>query len=152
VNSLDRFFTPEQVERSRRYHRPRYVARGLDLALGLLTLGLLSAFVDWKIGPWWLAAPLLAVIALALTALAQLPVSFWSSFLNERHWGFSTQSLRGWIADIFRKVLVGCIFTAVPVFGLVGLARAFPSWWPAVAAPLAALFVLVIGFVAPVVL
>ena len=41
---------------------------------------------------------------------------------------------------------------AIAVIALVGLARAFPSWWPAVAAPLAALAVLGIGFVAPVVL
>ena len=40
----------------------------------------------------------------------------------------------------------------MPVLGVVGLARAFPSWWPAVAAPAAALLVLVVGFVAPVVL
>jgi len=34
----------------------------------------------------------------------------------------------------------------------VGLARAFPSWWPAVAAPAAALLVLVVSFLAPVAL
>jgi STE24 endopeptidase len=152
VNSLDRFFTPEEIERSRRYHRPRYFARGLDLALGLATLGLLAAFADWKIGPWWLSAPLFAALSVALTALVELPVSFWASYLNERRWGFSTQSAGGWAADIFRKVLIGCLFAAAALLGLVALAHAFPSWWPAVAAPLAALCVLAVGFVAPVLL
>jgi STE24 endopeptidase len=81
-----------------------------------------------------------------------LPVSYWASYLNERRWGFSTQSAGGWAADIFRKVLVAAAFAAAPVFGLVALARAFPTWWPAVAAPAAAVFVLLVGFVAPVVL
>jgi STE24 endopeptidase len=152
VSSPDRFFTPEQVERARRYHRPLYLAQGLDLALSLLTLGALAAFADWDFGPWWLAAPIFAVIAVTLVTLVRLPVSFWSGYLNERRWGFSTQSLRGFAADILRKVLLGWIFAAVPVLGVVGLAHAFPSWWPAVAAPLAALFVLLVGFVAPVVL
>lgn len=120
--------------------------------MSLLTLGALAAFADWNIGPWWLAAPLLAVIAVTITVLVRLPVSFWSSYLNERRWGFSTQSLGGWAADILRKVLLGWVFAVVPVLGVVGLAHAFPSWWPAVAAPLAALFVLLVGFVAPVLL
>ena len=84
--------------------------------------------------------------------LVTLPVSFWGSYLGERRWGFSTQSPAGWAADILRKVLVACVLAALAVVGLVGLARAFPSWWPAVAAPLAALAVLGLGFVAPVVL
>jgi len=148
----ERFFTPEQVERSRRYHRPHYLAYGADVALALLTLGLLAGFADWNIGPWWLSAPILAAIAVTISALIRLPLSFWSGYLHERRWGFSTQSPGGWAADILRKVLLACIFAAVPVLGVVGLAHAFPSWWPAVAAPLAALFVLLVGFVAPVVL
>src|SRR5947208_5669711 len=106
----DRFFTPEQVERSRRYHRPLYLAHGVDLALSLLTLGALAAFADWDIGPWWLAAPIFAVIAVTIATLVRLPVLFWSGYLNERRWGFSTQSLRGFATDILRKVLLGWLF------------------------------------------
>jgi STE24 endopeptidase len=152
VSSPDRFFTPEQVQRSRRYHRPLYVAQTVDLVLALLVLVLLAAFADWVIGPWWLAAPILAVITVTISALVRLPVSFWSGFLYERRWGFSTQSLGAWALDFLRKLLLGWAFAIVPVLGVVALAHAFPSWWPAVAAPLAALFVLVVGFLAPVVL
>jgi STE24 endopeptidase len=148
----DRFFTPQEVERSRRYHRPLYAAQGLALALTLLTLGLLAAFADWRVGPWWLSAAILAAAATAIASLVRLPVSFWESYLHERRWGFSTQSPGGWAWDILRKVLIACIFAALTVLGLVGLARAFPSAWPAVAAPLAGLVALFLGFVAPVVL
>ena len=48
-------FTAEEVERSRRYHRPRYVALGLDVVIGLATLAVLAAAVEWRVGPWWLA-------------------------------------------------------------------------------------------------
>ncbi|MBV8080527.1 MAG: M48 family metallopeptidase [Actinobacteria bacterium] len=152
MRSPDRFFSAEQVEQSRRYHRPLYVAQAIDLVLGLLVLGLLAAFADWRIGPWWLAAPLLAAIAVAVSAFVRLPVVFWSGYVNEHRWGFSTQSVAAWAGDFFRKLLVACVFAAIPVLGVVGLAHALPSWWPVVAAPLAALFVLVVGFLAPVVL
>ena len=150
--ALDRFFSPEQVERARRYHHPRYVAIGLDLALSLATLGVLAAVAGWTIGPWWLTAGVLAALAVAATTVVTLPISFRISYLGERRWGFSTQSAGAWAGDILRKGLVACNMAAIAVIGLVGLARAFPSWWPVAAAPLAALAVLGIGFVAPVVL
>ncbi len=145
-------FSSEEIERSRRYHRPLYVALAFDLALGLAVLAALSARAEWRIGPWWLAAPLLAAIAVVLSTLVRLPVTIWRGWLHERRWGFSTQTATGFAADIFRKLLLTCAFAAVPVLGVVGLSRAFPSWWPAVAAPAAALLVLVVGFAAPVVL
>ena len=147
-----RTFSSEEVERSQRYHRPRYVALAFDLALGLATLAALSALAEWRIGPWWLAAPLFAASAVALSMLVRLPVTVWRGWVHERRWGFSTQSPSGFAGDILKKLLLTCAFAAVPVLGVVGLARAFPSWWPAVAAPAAALLVLLVGFVAPIVL
>ena len=145
-------FSAAEVERAGRYHRPIYVSFAVGLALGLTTLALLAAFADWRIGPWWLAAPLFAAIAVALSTLARLPVTVWRGWVHEHRWGFSTQSWSGFAADIFKKLLVTSVFAAIPVLGVVGLSRAFPSWWPAVAAPAAAAGVLLVGLLAPVVL
>src|SRR5262245_23343176 len=145
-------FTAEQVDRSRRYHGPIYHSIAVGLALGLATLALLAAFADWRIGPWWLAAPLFAAITVALSALVRLPVTVWRGWVHERRWGFSTQSKRGFAGDFLKKLLVACVLSAIPVTAVVALSRAFPSWWPALAAPGAALLVLLIGFAAPVVL
>ena len=111
----DRFFSPEQVERARRYHRARYRALGLDVGLSLATLALLAAFADWSAGPWWLSAGVLTVVAVLATRLVTLPVSFWSSYRGEHRWGFSTQSLGAWLVDIFRKVLIACALTVFAV-------------------------------------
>jgi STE24 endopeptidase len=87
-----------------------------------------------------------------LSALARLPLSFWRGWIWERRWGFSTQSLRGFFADRAKALAIGVALTALAMVGLVGIARAFPSWWPTVAALVAALLVLLLGFVAPVLL
>jgi hypothetical protein len=41
MQSSRRLFTPEEVERARRYHRPLYIALLVDTTLGLVTLSLL---------------------------------------------------------------------------------------------------------------
>jgi STE24 endopeptidase len=145
-------FTVDEVERARRYHRPIYVSFAVGTALGLATLAVLSGFATWRVGPWWLSAPLFAFVSVALSTAVRLPVTVWRGWVHERRWGFSTQSASGFSTDILKKLLAACVLSAIPVTAVVALSRAFPTWWPAVAAPGAALLVLLLGFAAPVVL
>src|SRR5919202_2491439 len=145
-------FSVEQVERARRYHRPLYLALLLDVTLGLVVLSVL-AFT--RAGSWlYDAVPGAAFPALvvAVTALVRLPLAFWRGHVRERRWGFSTQGARGWLGDRAKSLGVALVLTSGGVLGLAGLARWLPSRWPLVAAPGAALVVLLVGFAAPVVL
>jgi len=155
MNSLD--FSQEEFARAARYHRPRYLSLALDL---VVTVGML-AVLEWAwAAPWRLArglgwagsaAAYSGLVTLAL-ALSHLPVSFWRGCLQEREWGFSTQSVRDWLADWAKAEAIGLVLLAGFWVGLVGLARGLPSGWPAVAAATAALVVFLLSFVAPVVL
>lgn len=148
-------FTAEEVERARRYHRPLYVALGLDLALSL-TVPALFAFGPargWTPGlAWWADTVVWAGLVLVASALVRLPISYWRGYVHEHRFGFSTQTRRGWLVDRAKAVGVAVVLTSAVLLGLVGLARAFPRWWPVAAAAAAAAFVLVLSFVAPVVL
>ena len=138
-------FSVEQVERARRYHRPLYVALLLDVTLGLAVLSA-AAFtgagdrlydvVDSL--PWWGRALAFPALVRGVSSLVRLPLAFWRGYVRERRWGFSTQTARGWIFDRVKSLGVGVVLTCAALLGLVGLARAFPSGWPAVAAPAAA--------------
>lgn len=152
-------FDSAQVERARRYHRPVYRVRVVGLALGLGVLVLLSftAAGDALFGlvdglPWWGEAVAFAALVALVGSLVATPLAFWRGYLHERRWGFSTQTLRGWIADRAKSVGIGAALTALPMLGLVAAPRLFPSSWPVVAAVGAALVVLLLTFVAPVVL
>ena len=152
-------FSAAEVERARRYHRPIYLVRVLGIALGLLVLGLLSfagvgdalyGLVDsW---PWWAAALVFPALVVVIQSLVHTPLAFWRGYLHERQWGFSTQTLRGWTVDRLKGLGLAVVFTAIPLFLLIATVHVFPRWWALVAAAGAAVFVLVVGFIAPVLL
>jgi STE24 endopeptidase len=152
-------FSPEQVERARRYHRPVYVVRVLGITLSLIVLGLLafSAFGDALHGlvdglPWWAEALAFAALVVVVQSILHTPLAFWRGYLHEREWGFSTQTVLGWTIDRLKGLGIGVVLTAVPLFALIATVHAFPGWWPVPAAVGAALLVLLVGFIAPVVL
>lgn len=156
---VEELFAEEEVERGRRYHAPLYVVLAADAALTFAVLLLLAftragdalhALVGWA--PWWLRTPVFAALVLLVSTLVRLPLAWWSGYVHEHRWQLSTQTPRGWLADCARGYAVGATLTGGALLGLAAAVRAFPDAWPLVAAPAAALLVLLVGFLAPVVL
>jgi STE24 endopeptidase len=148
-------FAPEEIERARSYHRPLYWAFGVDL---VLDLGVLAAIAfgppgDWLWsatgGSWWARVIELVALVSGVGTLVGLPLSAWRGWLYERRWGFSTQTFRGWLWDRAKGLLLGVALSSVGLVLLLGAVRAWGGWWAAVAAPGAALFVLVLSLLAP---
>ena len=144
---------------ARRYHDPRYRAIVADAALGLALLAVvaltppghaLASAVDPL--PEALGAFALGALLVALSALVRLPLSVWLGLTHERAFGFSRQTGREWAVDRVKGVAIGALLTGAGLAGLVGAAVLFPAWWPLVAAVGAALLVLLLTFVAPVLL
>lgn len=154
-----RIFDPEQIERARRYHRPVYLARVAGLLIGLVLIALLSfsalgdslfELVDGL--PWWAEALAFSALVTLVGSLVSTPLAFWRGYLHERRWGFSTQTLGGWVSDRAKGLAIGLVLTALPMLGLIAAIRVFPSWWPVVASVGAAVLIFVLSFLAPVVL
>jgi STE24 endopeptidase len=152
-------FAPEEIDRARRYHRPLYRLWALDLAVDFAVLALVAFGPpgDW-IGGWldglplWAEALVWPAVVLAIGWVVGLPLSYWRGFVHEKAWGFSTQNRRAWLIDRVKGLVVAVVITSGMVVGFVAIARALPRSWPAVIAPGAALLVLLLSFVAPVVL
>jgi STE24 endopeptidase len=153
--SASNLFVAEEIERARAYHRPLYLALGVDL---VLELGVLVAIVfgppgDWLAGAiggsWWARTLELVALVTGVGTLVRLPLSAWRGWLYERRWGFSTQTLRGWLWDRAKGLLVGVVLSGIGLVLLVGGVRAWPGAWPAVAAPGGAAFVLLLSLLAP---
>ena len=148
-------FAPEEIERARAYHRPLYWALGVDL---VLQVGVLAAIAfgppgDWLAGAiggsWWARVVELVALVAGVEALVRLPISAWRGWLYERRWGFSTQTLPGWFLDRVKGLVAGVAVSSLGLLLLLGAIREWPRLWPAVSAPGAALFVLVLSLLAP---
>jgi STE24 endopeptidase len=154
VNASD-LFAADEIERARRYHRPLYLALGADLALQLAVLAAIAFGPpgDWlwdvTSGSWWARTLELTALVLGVGVLVRLPLSAWRGWAYERRWGFSTQSLRAWLVDVVKGLVLGAALTGLGLVALVGAARVWPGWWPLVAAPGAALLTLVLSLFAP---
>ncbi len=157
MTSLD--FSHEDLERAARYHRARYRAFAAEIALAAAVY----AGLAW--GPvgrslwglldglgWAGSAAAWAAFVVVAADLVQLPLAYWRGLTRERAWGFSRQTARGWLADRGKALVVSLLLTAAAWTAVVGLARAFPGWWPAAVGLVLAVGVLVASFVAPVVL
>jgi STE24 endopeptidase len=149
VLSASAGFTPDERERSRRYHRPRHVALLANLGLSFATLGVLTQLrLPFA---WWInAVATPAVVELALGAV-HVPVAVWR-FRQDRAYGLSTQTNRGFAVDIAKGTAVGTALTVASLAPLFALAHWWPHGWPIPAALGAAAFVVFLGFVAPLVL
>jgi STE24 endopeptidase len=78
-----------------------------------------------------LAQPLALLAAFALIgALLDLPFSLYQTFALEQRFGFNKMTLRLWLADLFKSVLLGAII-GLPLATLVLwlMEAASPRWW-----------------------
>jgi len=144
-------FTAQERARARRYNRPLYWALFGRLLLTLAVYGLLSGQRISGLG-WAADAASWAAIVVTSAAVVCLPLDFWRSYLRERQWQLSTQTLLGWLSDRGKALVVSITLTAAAWTGVVAIARAAPSWWPLPAAAGAASTVLVLSLLAPLVL
>jgi STE24 endopeptidase len=144
-------FTPQERARARRYHRPLYLAVLGRLVLVLAVYGLLAGHRISGLGWAGDAAVWAAVVTVAVTVVC-LPLDLWRGHLRERHWGLSTQSLSGWLTDRAKSTAVTLLVGTGAWTALIALVHALPRWWVPVGAVGAALAVVIITLLAPLLL
>ena len=142
-------FTQEELDRSRRYHRPRYAATVGDLALTIAVLGALTQGLPAL--PWWVGAAALPALVATVLVAVRVPLGWWR-YRRDLHWGLSTQTTREWARDLVKETAIAVVLAARALWPFFALAHWFPFAWPWPAAVGAALLVFLLGFLAPVVL
>jgi STE24 endopeptidase len=144
-------FTPDERERASRYHRPLYVALLVRLMLAVAVYAALAGGSVGGLG-WAGDAAAWAAIVVTAASLATFPLDLWRGYLRERRWGMSTQTLPAWLGDRAKSLAVAVLLAAGAWTAVVGVARAWPHWWPLAASAGAAFTVLVLTLLAPLVL
>lgn len=149
----------EQVAKGREFRaalRPgSYTALAVGLlvalALGLTPLGSrLVELVGRPFGGHWAAQAVLGGLAVVLVAdLVTLPFAAWRQSVLTRY-GLSTNGWSGWAVDLLKSYAVSAVIGAVALFGFYAVIRLAPRWWWAFGAGGAAVLVILLSFVLPV--
>ena len=147
------------VARGRAFHADLRPGSYLSLGVGLLAallLGLtpLGAWIVTLCGrPFndhWIARALLGGLAVVfLASLVTLPFSAWRQVILRRY-GLSTQGWGGWGVDLLKGAAVSAVLGAVALLGFYAVTRYAPRWWWAFGAAGAALLVVLLSFIFPV--
>jgi STE24 endopeptidase len=127
------------------------VALLLAVVLGLTPLGArLVELVGRPFGGHWLARAILGGLAIVLIGeLVTLPFAAWRHSVV-REYGLSTQTWGGWLVDLLKGYAVGAVIGGVALVGFFTVTKLFPRWWWAVGAAGAAVLMMVLTFVFPV--
>jgi STE24 endopeptidase len=154
-------FSADEIADCLAYAKPRQrwgmVAFAVD-ALLLVALALTPPgrrVVSWFVGLAGGFVPGRAALAVTLVVLAQAVVSLpfsLRSFRQDRGAGLATQRLRGFMLDWAKSRGIGLVLTVLPIGALILAAHYRVFGYPWTAAAVAALLVVVLALIGPVVL
>jgi STE24 endopeptidase len=121
------------------------------VVLGLTPLGArLVELVGRPFGGHWLARAILGgLVIVFIGELVTLPFAAWRHSVV-REYGLSTQTWGGWLVDLLKGYAVGAVIGGVALVGFFTVTKLFPRWWWAVGAAGAAVLMMVLTFVFPV--
>ncbi len=115
------------------------------------SIGLRNLLASLTTNPW-LAVPLFAAVFGGIINLLTLPLDFYSGFILPHRFGMSTQTLKGWINDQLKGLLVGIPLGLILLELVYALLRWQPdSWWLWVAGMLL-VFSVLLSNLAPVII
>ncbi len=167
VNPVETTIDPERQKKAKQYARITRRLMLVDLGLGLVYVlawlllpgsgggnfsNLLKNFLSlYTTNPWLLVALYGAVFG-GFYALINLPLSHYEGFVLPHRFGQSNQTLKGWISDGVKGMLVGGPIALVVLEVIYAVLRAFPETWWLWAAGFMLLFSVVLANLAPVLL
>lgn len=162
---------PQRQKEARRYARLRRRLMLLDIALGglyalawlmplptpfrtgglSLAAGLRDYLMTYTANPWLLTPAFVAVFG-AVYYLLDLPLSYYSGFVLPHRFGQSNQTLRGWLADQVKSLLLGAALGLIVLQVIYAVLRAYPDAWWLYAAAFLLFFSVILANLAPVLL
>ncbi len=116
-----------------------------------LSPGLKSALTQISGNPWFLVAGFGAVFG-GIYFILDIPLSYYQGFVLPHRFELSTQTLKGWMVDQLKGVMVGAVLGGLIVEVIYAVLRLFPNTWWLIAAGLMLLFNVVLANLAPILL
>ncbi len=113
--------------------------------------GLKSALLRLTTSEWLLVAAYVAVFG-GIYFLIDLPLSFYSGYVLPHRFGQSNQTLKGWVGDQLKGILLGALLGGIVLEVIYLVLRAYPHTWWLWAAVILLVFNVLLANLAPVLL
>jgi len=153
-----RFFSDEEVAKSKSYQRPLQYARlagsavSLAFLLAFITFGVAGKAIDAVGANSWPLQLLVVMFTFVLASeIVSMPISIWAEFGHEKKWGFSTQTPGTFVGDQLKGLLIGGVILSILFIPLWALIRSTELWW-LLGAGVFMLFSVVLAFLFPIVI
>ncbi|WP_258360569.1 M48 family metallopeptidase [Moorella sulfitireducens] len=138
------YFSPDNAERARQYQQAMRLAGILAflaqvaVLVGLVTSTRATAWSDAALHitgvRYYMALVIYFVLIWLLLKVVALPFNFYSSFIVQHQWGFSTQNLASWWLDYLKGGILELVLSGTGVLLLFWATGRWPHTWWAVAA------------------
>jgi STE24 endopeptidase len=161
VSEESRFASEQESEKARAYNREKRVLFVVELLLGFLFLVLLFfSGLSLSLARWaqaavdnpWLVVLLYVFLVGCAFELIGLPLDFYGGYLLEHKYGQSTETVRAWVWDQAKGLLVNSLIGIFLIEVVYWLLRAYPRSWWVIGAALFVVFAVIVTLLAPVIL
>ena len=135
-NRPEDWFSADELDRARRYRKPVGRARILRMAISTVVL-LVVVFAEAAprlvdalgVTNWVLQLVVVVAFLELVSTVVATPFDAWLELRHDREWELSTQTERGFAADLAKGVALGLVVNVVLLLALVAVIRTTPTWW-----------------------
>jgi STE24 endopeptidase len=118
------------VENTRLAAKENLVEDVLELAILFLFLpSFVGTIIGWKLHFIWQALIFFGVLAI-IDGVVGIPFNLYHTFVLEKKYSFSTITLRLWISDLFKSVIISALLMGIVITAFMLFIHYLPtSWW-----------------------
>ena len=152
----DDWFSAEEIAKAKSYVRPLTRLTLVERAIGLAALvrsiwtHAVPELLDALDVSNWVGRLVVALVVVQVMEVAvSTPFAAYRELGYDKRWGFSTQTVRGFVSDLAKQLLVGLVIGVVLLLPLWALIRTTDLWW-ILGWLVMGLFVVGLGLLAPV--
>ena len=157
-----KYFTQEQIDRGHSYQRETYILFAAKCAVSFLFLALLVfTGASRKVEGWvrrisrnsrTLSVSLYFLFLYLVFSAVLFPLSFYSSYVREKNYGFATLTLSRWFSDYAKSFAITLLLGTVLIVGFFFIIRKFPRTWHIIGCAGFTLYIALIVFAGPVII
>jgi STE24 endopeptidase len=131
-----RYFSADEIAAAKAYQRPLHVANAIDKVLTtIVAVAIVGGHVvpelldSWGIESWVVGIFVAMAVVMLSETVVSIPIVAWRELGYEKRSGMSSQTVGGFVADLFKGLAVGVVVLSIILIPVWALIRSTSAWW-----------------------